>query len=368
MATKEEKARTQGVKDAALKKLDDELAGDLEQQLENDALIWARTIEFSKKPVQELLQRIFLLFYHYAVSYRSDSDTDTWNPWTWPTSALLSHGCRVLIQYPANSGLEAWLGFRDVMTSRYSTHYITPITHGAGGVKRKHDWKHDENVVKVMAQFGGRKFIREVSLKAKDGTDYFSALGPLRQAFNKGANYGLNLAIGGDSDEVEAKSGKLWVWYDPAHKPIKPDGGHGHLFFFHRENIVNVGGVSYSGLLIGCENSAPMFFGEKGTKTNKGALTGGHGPAGHRNPVSATGGCKWSEMKDAALVKPDNFDCVFMVIDGPVSSVLDGKAYTHDLLSKSPLSTNIRPAPKLKDFRAADKTLFYGGVSKAMNL
>jgi hypothetical protein len=285
---------------------------------------------------------------------------------------LLSHGARVLIQYPSNAGVEGWLGFRDTMTTRFSTHYIAPITHGAGGEKRKHSWKHNEDNILANADFGGRKFIREVSLKKKDGTGYSTALQKLpkfealKQLSNKGTNYGLNLAIGGDTEEVRRVSGDNWVWLDPTRRPIRADGGHGHLFLFHREDIVTVGGVSYSGILIGCENSAPAFFGEKGTTTTKGALTGAHGPAGVRNPVSATGGCKWSEMKDAALVRPDNFDCVFLAIHGPVAAVLGSKVYSHALLGNPPRSTNIRPGPDLRNLTAVSKTLYHGGWDRAL--
>ncbi|HET9983117.1 MAG TPA: hypothetical protein VFQ38_06010 [Longimicrobiales bacterium] len=373
MSSKEEKARVQQYKDAALKRLNEELAADLEQQLENDALIWARTIEYEERAAaRTLLERIFMLLYYFGVSYRAGGGSDDWNPWTWPTAALLSHGCRVLIQYPANAGLEAWLGFKGVMTTRFSTHYITPITHGAGGKKRSSSWKQDEENIVEHAEFGGRKYIREVSLKKKDETGYFTALQKvpkaeaLKQLFNKGTNYGLNLAVGGDSDAVRRASGELWVWLDPTRRPIKADGGHGHLFLFHRENIVTVGGVAYSGILIGCENSAPAFFGEKGTTTTKGALTGAHGPAGVRNPVSATGGCKWSEMKDASLVKPDNFDCVFLNIHGPVAPALAGKTYDHRLLATPPQSGNIRPAPNLKSLTAVGATLYHGGWARAL--
>jgi hypothetical protein len=373
MSAKEVKAQTQQYKDAALQRLSSELAGDLEQQLKNDALIWARTIEFEPRPsARTLLERIFLLLFHYGVSYRAESGSDDWNPWIWPTAALLSHGARVLIQYPSNAGVEGWLGFRDTMTTRFSTHYIAPITHGAGGEKRKHSWKHNEDNILANADFGGRKFIREVSLKKKDGTGYSTALQKLpkfealKQLSNKGTNYGLNLAIGGDTEEVRRVSGDNWVWLDPTRRPIRADGGHGHLFLFHREDIVTVGGISYSGILIGCENSAPAFFGEKGTTTTKGALTGAHGPAGVRNPVSATGGCKWSEMKDAALVRPDNFDCVFLAIHGPVAAVLGSKVYGHALLGNPPRSTNIRPGPDLRNLTAVSKTLYHGGWDRAL--
>jgi hypothetical protein len=373
MASKQEKARVQGYKDAALKRLNEELASDLEQQLENDALIWARTIEYEERPgARRLLERLFILLHHYGVSYRSAAGSDDWNPWTWPTAALLSHGARVLVQYPANAGLEGWLGFRTVMTTRFSTHYITPITHGAGGKKRSTAWKKDESNLLEHAEFGGRKFIREVSLKKKDDTGYSTVLQKLpkaealKQLVNKGTNYGLNLAIGGDTEAVRRVSGENWVWLDPTRRPIKADGGHGHLFIFHRETITEVDGTVYSGLLIGCENSAPAFFGEKGTTTTKGALTGAHGPAGVRNPVSATGGCKWSEMKDASLVKPDNFDCVFLIMHGPVSAALSGKAYGHTLLSNPPQCTNIRPAPNVRALSGADRTLFYGGWTRAL--
>jgi Novel toxin 11 len=372
MADKD-KTRTQALKDAALGRLQSELAGNLEQQLENDALIWARTIAFdARPPAQAMLRRIFTLLFHCGVSYRATSSSEDWNHWTWPTAALLSHGCRVLIQYPATAGLEGWLGFKDTMTTRFSTHYITPITHGADGQRRSSKWKQSEDNLLAHAEYGGRKFIREVSLKQKDGTDYFTRLQKIKKAeavkqlFNKGTNYGLNLAIGGDSDVVRATQGELWVWLDPTRRPIKADGGHGHLFIFHRSDIVRIAGTSYSGLLIGCENSAPAFFGEKGTKTTKGALTGAHGPAGTRNPVSATGGCKWSEMKDASLVKPDNFDCVFLNLHAPVVATLAGLTFSNDMLSSRPQCANIRPAPDLRNLTAVSKTLFHGGWDRAL--
>jgi hypothetical protein len=257
------------------------------------------------------------------------------------------------------------------MTTRFSTHYITPITHGAGGQRRNSAWKQSETNLLDRAEFGGRKFIREVSLKKQDATDYFTRLQKvkkmeaIKQVFNKGTNYGLNLAIGGDSDVVRSTQGNPWVWLDPTRKPIKADGGHGHLFIFQRSAIMSIGGTRYSGLLIGCENSAPLFFGEKGTTTTSGALTGAHGPAGTRNPVSATGGCKWSEM-NRSLVKPDNFDCVFLNLHGPVNAALGNVTFSNTMLSTPPQSTHIRPPPDLRSLAAVSKTLYYGGWDRAL--
>jgi hypothetical protein len=71
-------------------------------------------------------------------------------------------------------------------------------------------------------------------------------------------------------------------------------------------------------------------------------------------------------MKDAALVRPDNFDCVFLAIHGPVAAVLGSKVYSHALLGNPPRSTNIRPGPDLRNLTAVSKTLYHGGWDRAL--
>ena len=271
------------------------------QQFELDAAMWYGAIRTG--PCSTLLRKIFHLFYHAGVIYKT---RDGWGDWSLNhfvnVASLLSHGQRVLVQIPSvKKGGDAiwhWLNGQNPISSRgYATHgqsrlWRTPeIFRGHHHyVEEKSGWGQS-----LSGHVLGRHFAENVALGGLGNRNPFSPL---------------------NDDTV------------PTFKPILADGLNGHLYINYMPPDAN--GVG--GMLIGCENA------QHGAGTNPHTLAG-HGLGGAQK-TSACGGKKWSATKLGPRQEYNGMICDLVDIWKQVGTILSA-----DLFDPGLLDAHTRPVP-----------------------
>lgn len=263
------------------------------QQFQLDAAMWYGAI--STGPCSTLLRKIFHLFYHAGVIYKT---RDGWGDWSLNhfvnVASLLSHGQRVLVQIPSvKNGGDAiwhWLSQPNPISSRgYATHgqstlWRTPVIFRGHHqyVEEKSGWGQS-----LSGHILGRHYAENVALGGLGNRNPFSPL---------------------NDDTV------------PSFKPILADGLNGHVYI----NYMPPDKSSVGGLLIGCENA------QHGAGTNPHTLAG-HGLGGAQK-TSACGGKKWSATKLGPRQEYSGMICDLVDIWRQVGAILSANLFDPDLL------------------------------------
>ena len=264
----------------------------LGRALERDTKLWKYTIrplpggDIIPGPISiynaqtGFIRRLLLTlkFLEYRTSSR-----DEWEEWPYPPCAALSHGGRVLINFPRRAGIEkvdkhwfwSWLLCGNEKL----------IDHGK--------WASSRNKLEKLLGLKSRSFSTHGTGVDREGLLFEKKGGGqnISRAFNPHTHqYGMNIALGGYGNK------------DAKGKPIWNDGLHGHLLIIYRTS------ERYNGILIGCENKE---HGKKG-KTHLGA---DHSGRGRPQSISATGGLKWEDYQVQGLKFPGKSDCMRVVLD-----------------------------------------------------
>ncbi|OKH45567.1 hypothetical protein NIES2101_26305 [Calothrix sp. HK-06] len=200
--------------------------------------------------VRRILQRIFALL-HLGLTYRNGNNP--YQAWTQHVAVALSHGGRVNVKLPANSGDDIlnWL-------------FVSQAIKDQAGVGTRASSTHNIKITQG-GQFQEKK-------------ELFKFIGM--------THYALNLAVGG--------IGNL----DVNGNPILPNGSYGHLYLGYRKPEANTMG----GMLIGIENDA---YGSTNPLGHK------HGLSAKEAEMSPTGGLKVDKIGSPA----GPGDTGFMLVD-----------------------------------------------------
>ena len=210
--------------------------------------------------VRRILQRIFALL-HLGLTYRNGNNP--YQAWTQHVAVALSHGGRVNVKLPVNSGDDIlnWL-------------FVSPAIKDQAGVGTRASSTHNIKITQG-GQFQEKK-------------ELFKFIGM--------THYALNLAVGG--------IGNL----DVNGNPILPNGSYGHLYLGYRKPEANTMG----GMLIGIENDA---YGSTNPLGHK------HGLSAKEAEMSPTGGLKVDKIGSPA----GPGDTGFMLVDLTTVANLTGK-------------------------------------------
>lgn len=266
----------------------------LRKALERDTKLWEHTIRplrgahvlpgpASRYNAQTGFIRRLLLTFKF-LEFRESKDKK-WLDWPYPACAALSHGGRVLINFPRYGGKE-----------KVDKHWFWSwLLCGNEKIIDHGKWASSRNHLEDLLGLEDRSFSSH-GTSVGDGGLLIEKKGTgqnISRAFNPHSHqYGMNIALGGYNNE------------DSKGNRIKNDGLHGHLLIYYRTS------ERYNGILVGCENKE---HGKKG-KTHLGT---GHSGSGKPQPVSATGNLKWEGYRDSkrGIPVPGKIDCMRVVLD-----------------------------------------------------
>jgi len=243
-----------------------------DQQFQLDAAMWYGAIKTG--PFKDVLRRLFHIFYYAGVIYRTHHRHWVWADWSnnpagANVASLLSHGQRVLVQIPtaAKGGLVLW-------------YWLDPLGNIPPRDYATHGLKRESTPFKGLI-LGHKKYVTEEKTKGGAG---------------QGKHHGFNVALGGKDKRnpfSAANDDKKHTY-----KPIDADGRNGHVYINYMPPSENAVG----GMLVGCENAAPLHGKNPHTE-------GGHSLFGFGQEISACGGKKWKEWKCGPQKERDGFIC-----------------------------------------------------------
>ncbi|MCJ7617219.1 MAG: hypothetical protein MUO43_11865 [Desulfobacterales bacterium] len=262
----------------------------LSKAIERDAKLWEETIRplrgahilpgpASRFNAQTGFIRRLLLTFKF-LEFRP-STNDNWRDWPFPACAALSHGGRILINFPRLPGKE-----------KLDKHWFWSwLLCGNEAIIDHGKWASSRNHLEELLGLDGRSYSSHGTSVGNGGLLIEKKGGGqnITRAFNPHTHqYGMNIALGGYGNE-DAKGNR-----------IRNDGFHGHLLIIYRTSD------RYNGILVGCENKE---HGKKG-KTHLGT---GHSALGRPQSVSATGNLKWDGY--AGVDVPGKVDCMRVILN-----------------------------------------------------
>jgi hypothetical protein len=239
------------------------------KQFEFDQKLWLATLfpsDRAFKPakareIRRILARIIGLYHFGGLRFRT-SPSAGWTAFPYPTGSLLSHGSRVLVALRKEGGIDRFALSNWIATGRLAGH--RQKGNPTAGFKRR--------------IFGSSHYV-SFEEKKSDGIREVKLKG-LKMLLGLQGCWAMNLPLGGFGSE------------DAQGKPVRADGRHGHLLFYHR--VAAKKSPWLVGYLIGFENSEPLGFSKPyPMKSHLGTV---HDVKGTSTPVSLTGGRKWRAM------------------------------------------------------------------------
>lgn len=261
--------------------------------VKHDAWFWEATMRFPAAPddgkapnIARLLKRIFLVLREGGLWFRPSKLQD-WQPWKLPLAAALSHGGRVIIQYPPKQGFWEWLGEDNPLKQRMgASHFLTRLD--------------DSNL----------ETISRAPVKAwKEGKVNTGGVGVVGQLNVAGRDLGVDLAMGG-AVTYDAKSLSAFVnegeppgWFLQALTPNR-DGSYGHLYVYEHGAEKGCGA-----LMIGLEGSSPFT-----KKEHTSVLGKEHTVEGKPGEFSGAYGVKFTHAAFAKLPSPGEFDSMYVAL------------------------------------------------------